>query len=157
MPESGPRLAPASPRREALAARLGRRRLALALLAFVVLPAVLAGLTPRQAAAAARTTAPGQKIVIRLTLTNTAIIIPADKYSQGLKYPRYPRGGAIQYKVVNRGTRPYSLKIAGRATHVIAPGHSVSIQLNWTTRGRFLYETLLNGKPLGPKGYITIF
>jgi hypothetical protein len=32
-----------------------------------------------------------------------------------------------------------------------------AVFINWTYRGKFLYETLYKGKPLGPKGYVTVF
>ena len=92
-----------------------------------------------------------------MTLTNTAIVIPPDKFSKGLKYPRYPRGAAIQYKVINKGTRPYSEEIWDGKTTVIRPGHSDTILVNWNYRGVYLYKTLFNGKPAGPHGTVTIF
>jgi len=119
--------------------------------------ALLALVFGQAASATVQTTAPGQTYVVKMTLTNTAIIIPADKFSKGLKYPQYPRGGAIRYDVINKGTRPYSVRIWSQVTPVIAPGHSYPVLLNWNYRGRFLYETLYKGKPFGPKGYVTIF
>ncbi len=109
------------------------------------------------ATSAVKTTAPGQTYVIKLTLTNKAIVIPKDKYSKGQSGPTYPRGGSVQYDIFNKGSHPYAIKIGSRTTPVITPGHSTFIQLHWTYRGRYLYETLYQGKPLGPKGYITIF
>jgi hypothetical protein len=109
------------------------------------------------AGAAAQTTAPGQTYVVPLTLTNTAIIIPKDRYSKGYAYPRYPRGGSVRYDVTNKGSRPYSFKIWIFTTPVIPPGHEVPVLLNWNFRGIFHYETLYDGKPLGPKGYVTVF
>ena len=109
------------------------------------------------ASAAVQTTAPGQTYIIKITLTNTAIVIPRDKFSKGQTGPTYPRGGSVQYDVVNKGSHPYAIRIGSRSTGVIAPGHKTFIQLHWTYRGRYLYETLYQGKPLGPKGYITIY
>jgi hypothetical protein len=59
--------------------------------------------------------------------------------------------------VTDKGTRPYSIKIGSHVTPVIDPGHSMLVHVQWTVRGQFLYETLYQGKPLGPKGYVTVF
>ena len=118
--------------------------------------ALVAGLA-QVASAASKTTAPGQVYIVKTTLTNTAIIIPKDKFSVGLKYPRYPRGAAIQYKVTNKGTRPYSFEIWAGKTRVIPPGHTDTLLVNWNYRGTFTYKTLYNGKPAGPHGTVTIF
>jgi len=122
-----------------------------------IAPAVLVGAIAQSAGAAQRTTAPGQVYIVKTTLTNTAIIIPKDKFDIGLKYPRYPRGAAIQYKVTNKGTRPYTFEIWAGKTGVIAPGHTDTVLVNWNYRGDFTYKTLYRGKPAGPHGYVTIF
>jgi hypothetical protein len=119
--------------------------------------AVLCGVAGSSASAAVATTAPGQVYIVKTTLTNTAIVIPPDKFSKGLKYPRYPRGAAIQYKVTNKGTRPYSFEIWAGKTGVIAPGHTDTVLVNWNYRGNYTYETLYRGKPAGPHGHVTIF
>lgn len=134
-----------------------KRYLVLTCLAASAWTAFLATSLVGAANASVATTAPGQTYVVKMTLTNTAIIIPADKFSEGLKYPRYPRGGSIRYDVINHGSHPYSVKIWDQVTPIIAPNHSYPILLNWNYRGIYLYETLYHGKPLGPKGYVTIF
>jgi hypothetical protein len=119
--------------------------------------AVLAAVAAQTALAASKTTTPGQVYIVKVTLTNTAIIIPKDKFDKGLKYPRYPRGAAIQYKVTNKGTRPYSVEIWAGKTQVIPPGHVDTILVNWNYRGVYHYESLYKGKPAGPHGTVTIF
>jgi hypothetical protein len=126
-------------------------------LALTLSSVALIGGIAQAASAASKTTAPGQVYIVKMTLTNTAIIIPPDKFSIGLKYPRYPRGAAIQYKVTNKGSKPYSVQIWAGTTAVIRPGHTDSILLNWNYRGNYLYRTLYRGKPAGPHGYVTIF
>jgi hypothetical protein len=125
-------------------------------LVLAVASAVLA-VAAETAGAATKTTTPGQVYVVTMTLTNTAIVIPPDRFSKGLKYPRYPRGAAIQYKVINKGTRPYSEEIWAGKTTVIRPGHSDTILVNWNYRGVYPYKTLYKGKPAGPHGMVTIF
>jgi hypothetical protein len=119
--------------------------------------AVLLGVLTEPVSAALKTTAPGTVYIIKVTLTNTAIVIPKDKFSVGLKYPRYPRGALIQYRFTNRGTRPYSVKMWVAKTGVISPGHSDSVLVDWNYRGMFKYETLYRGKPSGPHGFVSIF
>jgi hypothetical protein len=136
--------------------RTGRRHAARVWILVTVSVVMLAGL-PLAAHARSETTAPGTVYIIPMTLTNKAIVLPPDKFSRGLKYPRYPRGAAIQYRVINKGTRPYAVKIWNSTTQVIQPGHHDSILLNWNYRGKFPYETLYRGKPLGPRGRVTIF
>ncbi|MDX6551785.1 MAG: hypothetical protein QOH74_273, partial [Gaiellales bacterium] len=85
------------------------------------------------------------------------VAIPKDKFSKGLPYARYPRGAAIRYKIINSGTRPYSLRIWDVTTPPIRPGHFDSVLVNWNYRGTFRYASLYHGKPLGPHGRIKIF
>ncbi|HEY3924969.1 MAG TPA: hypothetical protein VGL75_10455 [Acidothermaceae bacterium] len=117
--------------------------------------AVCAGVN---SAVAPATTTPGVIYVVKVTLTNSAITIPKDKFSLHTKYPRLPRGAQIRYEILNKGTRPYSFKIWGSTTGVMkARVGKDAIFINWTYRGKFLYETLYKGKPAGPKGYVTVF
>jgi len=124
----------------------------LAAVAALLLAAALAA----HASAAPQTTAPGQIYIIKVTLSNSAIVIARDRYSVG-KNPQYPRGGTVQYAVRNKGTRTYVFKVAGHMTQPIPAGHSTFIQIHWNYRGQYLYELLYKGKPVGPKGYVTVF
>ena len=117
---------------------------------------VLAAGVASEANAALETTAPGQIYIIKVTLSNSAIVIAPDRYSVG-KNPQYPRGGTVQYAVRNKGTRTYVFKVAGHMTQPIPAGHSTFIQIHWNYRGQYLYELLYKGKPAGPKGYVTVF
>lgn len=119
--------------------------------------AALATAAVQTAAAASKTTTPGQVYIVKTTLTNTAIIIPKDKFDIGLKYPRYPRGAEIQYKVTNKGTRSYTFKVWDGKTGTIRPGHTDTVLVDWNYRGVYQYETLYRGKPAGPHGMVTIF
>lgn len=104
------------------------------------------------------TTTPGVIYVVKVTITNTAITIPKDKFSLHTKYPRLPRGAQIRYEILNKGTRPVSFKLWGSTTGVMkARVGKDAIFINWTYRGKFLYEVLYKGKPTGLKGYVTVF
>jgi hypothetical protein len=110
------------------------------------------------AGAAERTTTPGQVYVINVTLTDKAIVIPKDRFSKGHRYPRYPRGAAIQYRFKNATTHLTKVRMWDRTTPVIRPGQVEPLLINWNFRGRYRYETLGGGgKKLGPFGIVTIF
>lgn len=130
------------------------RRVSLAVA--VSLVAVL-GAFSAVAAAAPSTTTPGQVYIVKVTLTDTAIVIPKDKFDLHRKYPRYPRGAAIQYQFKNTTKKPLALRIWDKTTPIIRPGKVEPLLINWNFRGTFVYETLRAGKPLGPKGTVTIF
>jgi hypothetical protein len=109
------------------------------------------------AGAAERTTTPGQVYVINVTVTDKAIVIPKDKFSKGHKYPRYPRGAAIQYRFKNAGKHTYKVRMWDKTTPLIRPGQVEPLLINWNYRGKYRYETLVGGKALGPFGIVTIF
>ena len=132
-------------------------RQALRTLPLLAVSAVILGALAGSVSAALKTTTPGQVYIVKVTLTNNAIVIPKDKFSVGLKYPRYPRGAVIQYRFTNKGSRPFSVRIWASKTGVISPGHSDSVLVDWNYRGMFNYETLYRGKPAGPHGFVTIF
>lgn len=125
--------------------------------ACAALSAVLAGGLAQSATAAVRTTIPGVVYVVPMTVTDKTVTVPPDKFSKGLKYSRYPRGAVIRYKVINKGSRAYSVRIWDATTTVIRPGHFDTILLNWNYRGNYYYQALFHGKPVGPKGRVKIF
>jgi hypothetical protein len=118
---------------------------------------VLAGAGPPPAGAAVQTTVPGVVYVVKLTVTDKAVVLPKDKFSKGLTYARYPRGAVIRFKVINKGTRPYSVRIWDVATPAIRPGRFDTVLVNWNYRGSYNYASLYHGKPVGPHGMIKIF
>jgi hypothetical protein len=119
--------------------------------------AVLVGVAVAPAGAAVRTTVPGVVYVVNLTMTDKTVVIPKDKFSKGLAYARYPRGAVIRYKIINKGTRPYSLRMWDVTTPPIRPGHFDTVLVNWNYRGTFTYASLYHTKPLGPHGRVKIF
>jgi hypothetical protein len=133
------------------------RQIARACVTWVMLSAVLAGGFPQPATAAVTTTVPGVVYVVRLTVTDTTVAIQKDKFSKGLKYARYPRGAVIRFKVLNKGTRPYSVKIWDAVTPAIRPGHFDTVLVNWNYRGSYRYASLYHGSPAGPHGRIKVF
>jgi hypothetical protein len=110
------------------------------------------------ASAAPATTTPGVVYVVKVTLTNSSITIPKDKFSLHSPYPRLPRGAVIRYAITNKGTRAYTFKMWDTVTTVLKPhGGRDSFLVNWNYRGRYAYETLYHGKPAGPHGFVTVF
>jgi hypothetical protein len=134
-----------------------KRQLVRACLACAASSAALVGGFAQSATAAVKTTLPGVVYIVKVDVTNATISIPPDKFSKGLKYSRLPRGSTIQYHVINRGTRPYAVRIWDKTTPVIAPGHMAPILVNWNYRGNFYYEKIFHGKPLAPRGRVKVF
>ena len=122
------------------------------------LPAVAAALIVVGAAAsshAARgTTTPGVLYVVNVTLTDTKIRL---SHKSDTSLTRMPRGAYIRYAITNRGTRSYVFRIWATQSSALRPGRRDSLVVNWNYRGRFAYLKLFRGKPVGPKGYITIY
>lgn len=108
------------------------------------------------AGARPETTTPGTLYIVKVTVTDTTIKMPKDRFTlHGVT--RYPRGALIRYAVTNLGTRPYTFEIWGAKTLPIRPEHHDSILVAWNRRGTFVYRTLAGGRPAGPKGIIRIF
>jgi len=133
------------------------RQIARACVTWAMLAATLAGGLPQPATAATKTTVPGVVYVVKLTVTDTTVSIQRDKFSKGLKYARYPRGAVIRYKVLNKGTRAYSVRIWDVVTPAIRPGHFAPVLVTWNYRGSYRYASLYHGSPVGPHGRIKIF
>jgi len=126
----------------------------------VVLPvaaAVVAAATAVPAVGARpRTTAPGLLYIVKVTVTDTTIRMPRDRFTlHGIT--SYPRGALIRYTVTNLGTRPYTFEIWSAKTLPIRPKHHDSVLVAWNRRGTFVYRTLSGGRSAGPKGVIRIF
>jgi hypothetical protein len=118
----------------------------------VVVAAVLAvGLSLGSA-----TTVPGQVYPSKVLITDTKISIQKDIFTRN-GVSRLPRGAVIRYEITNKGTKPYVLRIWHTTSRVMRPGGHDSFLINWNYRGRYLYLTLLRGRPAGPKGWIVIF
>jgi hypothetical protein len=110
------------------------------------------------AVAADQTTTPGVVYVLKVKLTDSSIVIQTDRFCTRSECPRYPRGALIRYAITNRGTKPYVFQIwASRSTVLRPSGGHDTVLINWSFRGRFLYEKLYRGKRAGPRGYVTIF
>jgi hypothetical protein len=112
------------------------------------------------AAAARRTTIPGVVQPVFVTLTNTSIKIPDDKFSTN-GHTQYPRGAIIDFVLSNHGTKAVSVKLKAPILHFvgaakfsnvasagapIAPGHRRHFRLSFFFRGSFTLEMLLGGK-----------
>jgi hypothetical protein len=125
-----------------------RRLLALS----VVVAAALAASVPSGPA----TTVPGVVYAVKVLITDTKISIQKDKFTRN-GVSRLPRGAQIRYEMTNKGTKPYVLQIWTTKSGTMRPGGHDSFLINWNYRGRYVYRTLLRGRPAGPKGLIIIF
>ena len=120
--------------------------------------AIAASLTLASTAATRpQTTTPGVVYVVKTEVTDTKIVIhePARFVKHGVI--NYPRGAAIRYAIVNKGTRPYTLKFWETVSDVMRPHRTGTVFINWQFRGKYRYLLLYRGKPAGPKGLINIY
>jgi hypothetical protein len=127
-----------------------KRSLVVSVFAAIALAAAAPGL------AGTETTTPGVVYTIKVVLTNTTISIARDRFTHG-EVTYYPRGAAIHFDIVNRGTRPYALKVWDEVTTPIKPKGRGSMLINWNYRGVFSYSTEFQGHGAGPKGSIVVF
>ena len=97
--------------------------------------------------AAFATTTPGVIYPVKVVITDTKITVAHDNYIHG---------ALILYRIQNLGTKPYAFEMFGTRTNVIPPGKRDTLLVTWNFEGKFLYQSLLKGKPAGPKGYIRI-
>src|ERR1700688_223583 len=70
-----------------------------------------------------QTTTPGVIYVIKTPVDDKGIHIPKDKFTRN-GVSRYPRGALIRYEFINKGTKPYAVRIWATETVVIRPGHT---------------------------------
>lgn len=130
----------------------------------VVLGIAIAGCCAVFAATASATTAPGVLNHIRVVLTDSAIQIPRDQFDKkGSDVTRYPRGAEIEFTLVNKGSKPISVRIkalgktkytinsktlAGSASagKPIAPGATRHWTLGFYIRGDYEMDSLIHGK-----------
>jgi hypothetical protein len=83
------------------------------------------------AAPAAATTAPGQRTVIKVTLSDGGIRIQF----QGQE----ARGVIATFQVVNDGHKPHSFSLFSHTTPVLKPGGKASFTVTLVHRGLFAY------------------
>ena len=120
-----------------------------------LLVAITATVATGAGSAAVVTTAPGQVYLVAVSLTNQGISLRHEKNLHGHTLV-YQRGGAVQYDVVNRGTKPYVFLIGEQQTRVIPPGRTATMEVTWYNRGSFSYKQLYHGKPVGPVGAVQV-
>lgn len=119
-----------------------------ALVAAFALPAVVM--------ARPQTTTPGVIYVITTPVDDKGIHVPKDKFTRN-GVSRYPRGAIIRYEFVNKGTKPYVVRMWAAETLVIKPGHKAAMLVNWAYRGDYTYARIYKGHQIGPIGSVVIF
>ncbi|HEX4679696.1 MAG TPA: hypothetical protein VH210_10900 [Gaiellaceae bacterium] len=103
-----------------------------------------------------QTTTPGVIYVIKTTVDDKGIHIPKDKFTRN-GVTRYPRGALIRYEFVNKGTKPYAVRIWATETLVMKPGRKDASLINWAYRGDYTYARIYKGHQIKPIGKIIIF
>jgi len=122
--------------------------IALTCLAAIALPAAVT--------ARPLTTTPGVIYVIKTPVDDEGIHIPKDKFTRN-GISRYPRGALIRYEFVNKGTKPYAVRMWAADTVVMKPGRRAQMLVNWAYRGDYTYARIYKGHQLGPIGKVVIF
>jgi hypothetical protein len=85
---------------------------------------------------AGATTAPGQKTVIRVTLTDKGIAIQYNGQEA--------RGVIVSFQAVNDGKKPHSFTLFGHKTPVLKPGKKASFTVTLVHRGLFPYRSTVD-------------
>jgi hypothetical protein len=121
---------------------------AAACVAAIALPAVVM--------ARPQTTTPGVIYVLVTPVDDKGIHIPKDQFTRN-GITRYPRGALIRYEFVNKGTKPYAVRMWAADTLVIKPGRKAAMLVNWAYRGDYTYARIYKGHQLRPIGKVIIF
>ncbi len=130
---------------------------------------------------ASATTLPGKVYTIHAVLTDTTVkLVPESKLGGNFieadgRSAQFPRGAIINFKFVNKGSKPYlpALKILDTsqlpplppgdrgkyftAHRVVAPGGRVEFIVTFSFRGPFSLLELLHKKPHGQTVHITVY
>jgi hypothetical protein len=117
---------------------------------------VAAVAVPATVVARPLTTTPGVIYVLKTPVDDKGVHVPKDKFTRN-GISRYPRGALIRYEFINKGTKPYAVRMWTQETLVLKPGHKESLFLNWAYRGDYTYARIYKGHQLRPIGRVTIF
>jgi plastocyanin len=65
--------------------------------------------------------------------------------------------GTVIFTVTNRGKKQHDFKIAGKKTSLLAPGHSASLRVTFSKKGRYPYLSTVSGEAAaGLKGAFSV-
>lgn len=117
---------------------------------------VAAVAVPATVVARPLTTTPGVIYVLKTPVDDKGIHIPKDKFTRN-GVSRYPRGAIIRYEFINKGTKPYAVRMWGAETLVMKPGRKESLLVNWAYRGDYTYARISKGHQISPIGRVIIF
>jgi hypothetical protein len=120
----------------------------------VALAAAIA--VPAAVPAQPQTTKPGVIYVVKTRVDDKGIHIPKDQFTRN-GVTRYPRGALIRYEFINKGTKPYAVRIWATQTVIIKPGRQTVRLVNWAYRGDYTYARIYKGHQISPIGTIIIF
>lgn len=111
---------------------------------------------PAAVMARPQTTTPGVVYVVKTPVDDKGIHIPKDQFTRN-GVTRYPRGALIRYEFVNKGTKPYAVRMWAADTFVMKPGRKTSMLVNWAYRGDYTYARIYKGHQIRPVGKVIIF
>lgn len=125
-------------------------------LALTVAATAAATLVPAAVPARPLTTTPGVIYVIKTPVDEKGIHIPKDQFTRK-GVTRYPRGALIRYEFLNKGKRPYAVRMWGADTTVMKVGGHATMLVNWQYRGSYTYARIFKGHQISPIGKVVIF
>jgi hypothetical protein len=111
---------------------------------------------PAAVMARPETTKPGVIYVVKTPVDDKGIHIPKDQFTRN-GVTRYPRGALIRYEFINKGTKPYAVRMWAVDTGVIKPGRKATMLVNWGYRGDYTYARIYKGHQIRPIGKVIIF
>jgi hypothetical protein len=111
------------------------------------LTAVLAISAP--AFGSSRTTAPGQRAIVGVTITDKSITV--------LGNAQEARGVIATFLANNLGKKPHNFTLFGKKTKTIMPGKQARFTVTLTYRGQFPYSSTLDKGKKGFQGFYTVY
>lgn len=113
----------------------------------VVMTAGLAVSAP--ALSSSRTTAPGQRAIVGVTITDKSITV--------LGNSQEARGVIATFLANNLGKKPHNFTVFGKKTKTIMPGKQARFTVTLTYRGEFPYRSTLDKGKKAFEGVFTVY
>jgi hypothetical protein len=101
------------------------------------------------ALSSSRTTAPGQRAIVGVTITDKSITV--------LGNSQEARGVIATFLANNLGKKPHNFTVFGKKTKTIMPGKQARFTVTLTYRGEFPYRSTLDKGKKAFEGVFTVY
>jgi plastocyanin len=128
-----------------------RRRVSVALLAAMAVAGLAAGILVPSGGAGSKPSraAPDSR-------ATTRVAVAATDFKFTLSRRSVPTGTVI-FTITNKGKLSHDFKIGGKKTPLLSPGHSATLRVMFSTRGRYPYLSTVSGQAAaGMKGVLSV-